>query len=348
MRKFLLGMLLSILVASDSYGNWNESFDEVSEQLVYSFPRLGCRKYTEECTKFIKLRKKCLQNDSLRKKIAKMSDSDKELIFLSKENIILKKRRHDCLKELFAWEISTLLGIDSCIIPSFAFEIGGKKVILQKMELFCIPEKETGIPSNFYLNRVSLEDYWKAHLWAYLLGINDLSGDCMGLTEEGEIRLFNVESCFNYQKRPKRNKGAFHTGFFMHSFLWPHYSYPLEERTVISLRRFIDALSFIEDEIELYLFYRPFSFDRDGFFYRLERLRDFYYTSGTTFCDFYTFLFPRIGKGFDPLCKIWGRSLDKKVCHAEALLFSHKGCKKGSLSEKNRKEFEKWMNSYVD
>lgn len=348
MRKFLSVIFVSFLVVFPAFGNWNDSFDEISDELVYSFPRLGCRKYTEDCASFIKLRKKCLQNESLLRKIAKMSDSKSELIFLPKEKIILKKRKHNHIYELFAWEISTLLGIDSCIVPSFAFEIGGKKVIMQKMEFFSIGEKETDIPSSFYLNRVSLENYWRAHLWAYLLGIKDLSGKNIGVNEDGEIRLFDVGSCFNYQHRPKRDKGAFHTGFFLQSLGWPHYRQPLEERTVIALRRFIDALSCMEDDIELYLLYRPFPFDKDGFLRRLDTLRDFYFESGTTFCDFYSFLFPRVGKGFDSLCKILGRALDRKIDHADALLFCRQGCKKGDLAEKNRKEFENWMNSYID
>lgn len=348
MKIYISAGLFFVSIISCFYGDWNQSFDDTSNRLVSRLIDIDPRKYTEDYFGFMQLRKRCLQNVFLRKQIKDMKLSDKEILLLPEEEVILKKRKNNHIYEVFAWEISTLLGIDSCVVPSFALDIGGNQVIMQKMESFDIGEPGTNIPTKAVLQKVSLDNYWKAHFWAYLLGIKDLFGRNIGVNEYGEIRLFDMEGCFEYQNRPRKNKKDFHTGFFMQSLGWPQYRQPLDTATIFSLGRFVDSLACMEDNMRIYLMYRPFSLDMTGFLYRLNKVRSFSLEEGVTFCDFYKFLFPRVSSGLDSLSKIVGKILQKKVDHADALLFLRKKWEKKEMSKQCKKEIEQWMSIYVD
>ncbi|MES2200484.1 MAG: hypothetical protein V4489_10025 [Chlamydiota bacterium] len=348
MQKYITVLLVFLCTLSNSHADWNWSFDEMSGRLVSCLPDGDVEKYMDDYTCFLGLRERCLQNASLQKQIAKMKASAKELILCSKEGVILKKRRNNHIHELFAWEISTLLGVDSCIVPSFPIEIGGKVVIMQKLESFAIGEERTNIPAKSILKNVSLDNYWKAHFQAYLLGIKDLLGRNIGVNDAGEIRLFDMEACFRYQNRPEKSKGVFHTGFFMQSLGWPHYRQPLDAEAVFSLQQFIAALDRLEENIKLYLMYRPVSLNMKCLLYRLGKIRSFSLQEGRTFCDFYSFLFPRVSSGLDLLSQIVSKALKKQVDHADALLFIQKSYDNKKIPDQSVKEIKKWIDRYVD
>lgn len=344
MKKFFLWGIVFFLKGSLCFGDWNACFDEATEKLVFSLGDVDSTKYIEDCKFFRGLRTKCLQNRELLRRISSMKIAQKELIFLSRENVVLKKRSNDNLCELFAWEISTLLGCDSCVVPSFAMEIAGKKVVAQRLEPFSV----TKVPMRSLLQKVSLGTYWKAQLQAYLIGVKDLMGKNIGITEAGEIRLFDLESCFCYQNHPCKHSNAFHTGFLMQSFMWPQYYQPLDETSLDSLKSFLELLYLIEERILLYLKHRSFSLDLHGFTYRLNKIRNFNWETGQSFDDFYRFLFPRVALGLPCLNEIIGRSIQKKVDGVEALLFLRKGYKKEKLSSSARKDLKKWIDAYID
>ncbi len=349
MKKTMFLSVFFICISSCFYGNWNRTFDESTEQLLSQLIDVDKQAYEKEYALFIQAREKYLQDAHLRKQIAAMASSDKEIILSSKKNeTLIKKRRNNHIYEAFAWEISSLLGSCSCIAPSLPIDIGGKQVIVQKMESFFIPEKEPTSLKKTIIKNVSLDAYWKAHFQAYLLGMGDLVGRNIGVSKEGEIRFFDIESSFKYQNQPIRWEQSFYTGFVSQSLAWAQFRKPLDSETIASLKQFVASWAHLEENMAIYLTYRPFPLDVEGFFYRLDKIRAFPLEEGSTFEDFYRFIFPGIGLGLEELSSILSRILQKKVNHGEALIFSCRKLKKTELSSKENKEVQKWLATYVN
>ncbi len=335
--------MIFLCIASGLYGNWNNTFDEKTYQLAL---RASCIDI-DEYEVFAHIRETFLRNSHLEKHIADMTALEKEIILRRKEGVVLKIRKSNNINEAFAWEISNFFGGFSCIVPAFPIKIGGKYVIIQKVESFAIAEEKTNLPRKDIMRSVLVEDYWNACFQMYLLGLGDLKGSNIGINKKGKIRFFDVESSFKYQNQPIRSKYSFHAGFAAQSFAWPQFQQPLDKRAVISLQRFIGSLDNLEEDITTYLAYRSFPLDREGFFYRLEKIRNFPLEKGKTFEDFYRFIFPQMSLGLDELCSIISRILQKKVSLGEALFFAHKDLKREKLSSEEKKELRQWLSIYI-
>lgn len=344
MKKCILTNVLFLCVISGLYGNWNTTFDEKTSQLE---SRLSCIEI-DEYEDFAHIREAFLKDSHLEKHIAAMNCLEKEIISRRKERVVLKIRRSNNINEAFAWEISNLFGSGSCIVPSFPMKIGGKLVIIQKRESFAISERKTNLPRSDIMRSVLLEDYWNALFQAYLLGLGDLKGSNIGINKKGKIRFFDVEESFKYQNQIVRSGDGFRTGFSAQAFAWPQFQEPLDQRAVISLQRFIGSLDNLEEDITIYLACRPFSFNREGFFYRLEKIRKFSVEKGKTFEDFYRFIFPQLGEGLEEFCSIVRQILRKKVSSGEALFFAYKDLKKEKLSSEEKKELRRWLSTYIE
>ncbi|MES2200483.1 MAG: hypothetical protein V4489_10020 [Chlamydiota bacterium] len=342
-------IIISVCVFSSLCGDWNTSFDESTARLLSQLVDVDTEEYEKQYEIFMQIRDAYVRDSDLRKRIEAMTSLDKEIILTPKKNgTLIKKRRNNHIYESFAWEIATLLSSSSCVVPSFPMDIGGKQVIIQKKESFSLPSKESTSTRKTIIKGVSLDAYWKAHFQAYLLGMGDLVGRNIGVSEEGKIRFFDIESSFKYQNEPKRWDQSFYTGFIAESLVWSQFRKSLDLKTVISLKQFIASWDHLEENMAIYLACRPFPLDIEGFLYRLNKIKSFPLEEGKTFEDFYRFVFPKVGLGLDELSSILTRILQKKMNHGEALVFSCRKLKKMELSSKEKKAVQKWLTTYID
>lgn len=284
---------------------------------------------------FLQRKTICLQNRWLQEQIRLTSSLDQVIIPLSGYDIFLKKRKYGCLKEVWGWEISSWFGKDSCVIPTFPIEIGQEVWILQRKEVLLT--KGVGI------ERVCLEQYWKAFLLAYILGCKDFTRSDIGIDSSGRIRFFDMTRSF-YYGYPGVHKKCFHPGFWIELLCWPQYRIGLDMVALEALQPFIQELSCIEDNIRAYAVYRDCSIDIEGLLFRLQKVREFSFQEGATLCSLYQELFSCMGKGLDELSFIVSCSIGRPVDHGEALYYLFKKC--DSFSSKTRKEIQKWISVY--
>lgn len=344
MKKYII---LSVCFFTSLFGDWNEKFDRQSRFLSEQIEEFR-GEYQEIYKSFMKMRKGVLKDFLLHKQISMTALDQRMILLRPKEGFVVKKRSNNSILELFTWELSYLLGGSGFLVPSFPIELSGKKVILQKMEPFTFNKDKVmeDIPKE--AKKVSVEEYWKAHLQAYLLGLGDLVGQNIGINALNHIRFFDAESSLHYQNTVERTTRSFKPGFICQSLEWPQYKEPLDQKTAANLRRFVDSMSFLEVKLEKYLFYRPAPVDVDGLLFRLEKVRTFLLQEGVSFRDFYGFLFPKIAPGLDELSSIASDILQRKVGHGSALILICRWIDRHELSNAQRQRIENWIVRYVD
>jgi hypothetical protein len=302
------------------------------------YPRCSCLtsfSFTTDWNWFLEKKNGCLGSNFFQEKIGYINSQDRYIFFIPGVDVVVKKRKQDCLKEVCAWEISSWLGSFCPIIPTFPIEIGNHSVVIQR--------KEVLFAKGMGIERIPVAAYWETFLLAYILGCRDLSLEDMGIDSTGRIRLFDLQGCFHYDS-PKAHKGRFHPGFWTELLCFPHYRMPLAAADVGRIKQFIALLQCIEDNIRTYLFYRSCSFniDLDALFFRIYQVKNFLLFEGVTLCDLYKHLFPCMGEGLDELRLIIGSTKYMPIDHGEALRF----LMRGSFSHKTRKQIQKWISSY--
>jgi hypothetical protein len=249
---------------------------------------------------------------------------------------------------MYPWELSYLLGTNANVLPAFPMDLGGKIVIVQKLERFATGEWGGGGYPKGLLRKVSLETYWKAHLVIYLLGISDLPETNVGVNSEGVIRLFDNEVSLVYYNAPSKSTRFFSSGFVCQSFDWPQYSTPLDRDTANRLMDFVMGFSDFEENLKIYLKHRPVSLPLDALQHRLDIVRNFPFQKGVTFRDFFGAVFPKMSPGLDELARITSRILKRKVNHGSALFFTCKSIKPANLSPKDIAALKEWVDTYID
>lgn len=340
---FFLLILLTISLQAD----WNQDFDTQTKLLIEEIPSFKNPEYIKQCAFFMKTRERLLHDQEIQKKVA-ATDEGTKIIFLEKDkNLVLKKRRNQHIHELYAWELSCLLGSLEFFVPSFPVEIDGKRVIVQKMEPFFVGKGRGEVHTDKNLRKVTLETYWKAHIQAYLLGHCDLAGRNIGISPDGKIRFFDNESCLTYRNIPTRNEFTFSSCFISQSLDWPHYRRPIDEKTAKELQAFVQSLSTVEKELPIYMKSRSMSLNIPGFLYRLERVRSFKIAPGATFRDLFGALFPRMSPGLDELNRIVSRIVKEPVEHGTALFFITRKMKKYALSPEDKAAIQRWIDTYI-
>lgn len=340
---FFLFVLLTIALQAD----WNQDFDTQTKLLIEETPSFRNPEYLNQCAFFMKARGRLLQDQEIQKKVA-ATDEGTKIIFLEKDkNLVIKKRRNQDIHELYAWELSHLLGSLDFFVPSFPVEIDGKRVIVQKMEPFAVGKGKGEVHTDKNLRKVTLETYWKAHIQAYLLGHCDLAGRNIGISPDGKIRFFDNESCLTYRNIPTRNEFTFSSCFISQSLDWPHYRLPIDEKTAKKLQAFVKSLSNVEKQIHIYMKNRSMSLNEPGFLYRLERIRSFKMALGSTFRDLFGTLFPRMSPGLEELNRIVGKIIRQPVEHGTALFFITRKMKNYTLSPEDKAEIQRWIDTYI-
>lgn len=339
---------LFIICVTPLMADWNQDFDTQTEQLIKQLSPLQNNRYTETIQMFKKIRARLLRDRTLLQKI-KTTHSDQRLIIIDRRNgVIIKKRKNNIFHDLYPWEISYLAGTDEYVVPSFPVEIGGKIVIIQKLEDFIIGTSKFGHPADV-VKKVSLESYWKAMLQAYILGFSDLVLPNIGINSKGIVRYFDNESCLIYRNTPFKNEQSFRVGFFCQAIDWPQYEEPLSAIGANRIGRFVDSfVDTFSDQLHTYLTLRSTSIFENGLHVRIENLKQFQYEKGATFRQFYQSLYPKMTPGLHSLKKIISEAFNRPVGYGTTLLYATVLIKKAELNDQQMNALNKWIDTYID
>lgn len=346
---FIRYLIVSFLLCSPLlYSDWNEDFDTQSTLLIHDIPALQHPKYLKHYAHFKSIRDVLTNDASLIKQIQAADPGKKLMVNKKNINVIIKKRRNNHIHDAYAWELSYLLGSNRYVLPSFPMEIGGIRVIVQKLESFEFANKNGDGYSKGLLKKISLETYWKAHLQAFLLGFSDLASANIGVNSKGVIRFFDNEASLIYYNTPFKNELCFSTGFVCQSFDWPQYNTSIDSTTAESLRNFVEGLSNYEETLKIYAAHRPVFMGEEGVKHRLNIIRNFNFQTGVTFRDFYAAVFPRLSAGLDEMNQIANRIMKRNVGHGSTLFFSCRRIKDYKLSPQDKAEIQQWVNRYIE
>lgn len=327
--------------------DWNEKFDKESSVLIEQIEEFR-GEYQQIYNSFRNRRKSILKDFLLSKQISLTAPDQRMILLRPKDGLVVKKRANNNINEFFTWELSYLLGGSGFLVPSFPIEIAGKRIIIQEMEPFTFKKDKIMESVSKEVKRVSVEEYWKAHLQAYLLGLGDLVGQNIGVNILSHIRFFDMESSLHYDNSVSRTPISFKSGFISQSLEWPQYRKPLDQKTAASLKKYINSMDFVESKLEAYLRCREAPVNVEGLLFRLEKVRTFPLQEGSTFRDLYGFIFPQMDQGLDELSIIASDILQRPVDHGSALILISRWLDRHNLSSSQKRAVEDWMSRYVD
>lgn len=347
MRKCIFLCFFWFGTASLLHAGWNEKFDKQSQWLVDEIEEFR-GSYQEQYEKFIQIRKQVLKDLLLQKQIGATREDQRMILLRPRDGLVVKKRASGNIYELFAWEFSYLFHGSEFLVPSFPIEISGKRVVVQEMEPFTYKKDKVMAEAPKEVKKISLEEYWRAHLLAYLLGLADLVGQNVGVSPIGHIRFFDMESSLQYTNIPHRTTRSFKTGFVSQSLEWSQYRESLDAKTASRMRKLVQSLENIEEKLDKYIACRGVSVYLEGLLHRIEKVRGFSFEEGKTFRDFYGFIFPQIDEGLDELSAIASDILGKKVDHGSALILICRWMDQYNLSAKQKQAVENWIATYID
>lgn len=348
-KSYLLQIIFVCILANGAaYADWNHDFDVRSSMLSQAIPCLQNPQYLQDFENFKNVREELVNDPILISQLQKADIGKKLMILKKKLHVIIKKRRNNHIHDLYAWELSYLLGSDEYVLPSFPMEIGGVRVIVQRLEPFEFGNYLGDGYSRGTLEKISLETYWKAHIQAYILGFSDLAAANIGVSSKGIIRFFDNEACLIYYNIPFKTDSGFSTGFICQSFDWEQFNTPLDSSTARKLRSFIDSFCNFEENFNTYRLYRPIDDTLAGIQHRLDILRNFDIQKGTTFHDLYSKIFPRINSGLDELNQIANGILKRKVGYGTTLFFACRPKRDIKLTDQDRAAIRQWVATYVE
>lgn len=342
---FFLWCFISLWIGSCLSANWNEKFDAKSDLLIEQLAHLQNPSYLKHYNFFKKMRAHLLINSAL-KKLIQDSPFDEKLL-VKKNNLVIKKRKKNQYKDFFAWENSYLTGSHSYIVPSFPIKIEGKIAIVQRFEKLNIGKSNEGFSPKL-LKKVNLETYWKALLQAYVLGLGDLVAANISISSQGMIRFFDTEGCFLYRNTPFKTSSGIKMGFLCHCLDWPQYQEPLDDATAKKIQQYIQVYSQYKNNLQIYLKHRTLTFDEEGLDVRLENIKNFVFERGTTFQDFYSYIYSKMGPGLNELSHIVSAILKEKTGHGSSLFFLTRRMRKIQLTNEEKNTIQKWIDTYVD
>lgn len=343
-------VLTTIFVVACSFlhAGWNEDFDTQTELLMQALPDLQNKTYREDYNFFKSVREVLTKDKTLISQLQN-SDPEKKLMVINDQfKVMIKKRRYNHIHDAFIWELSYLLGSNKFILPSFPMEIGGIRVIVQRLEKFEYGNIQGGGYSKGTLKKIPVEDYWKAHIQAFLLGLSDMAAANIGVNSKGVIRFFDNEASLIYYNVPFKNELCFSTGFVCQSFDWRQFKTPIDSSTANHLTLFIDNLSNFEEKLRIYLTYRPVSIPFNKFQWRLDTLRNFSYQKGVRFQDLYSTIFPRLSSGLDEMSQIAGSIMQRKIGWGTTLFFTCRRLKDYKLTPDQKAVMNAWVATYIE
>lgn len=332
------------------YGDWNEDFLNVSWLLIEN---INCfqnqiNHYKETVDRFISVQSRMKKNLSLMDVLRQLSTEDKK-IFRFDEFIIKKRAGNGNLNDVFWWEISIILGLSEYVIPSFPFEFRpGCIITIQPFEDIVIGPSWIVPPHSSITSQVSMQDYWLAHIVAFLLGADDLSGLNLGISLTKKIRFFDNEGIFLGDLTPVKTSLSFSVPFASISFDWVQYRRKVGLELSLFLRRLILNLKNKETELNKYFDLRNIpEATALSITKRIEILSGFKITPTSSFLDFIRYIYPSIANGLDELNSITGNIIQRNVDHGTSLFFCTRFIRFWCVSDENKKRLNAWINKYI-
>jgi len=263
------------------------------------------------------------------------------------ETYLCNKAPGSNINELYFWELSIVLSLNNYVVPSIPFEISTKKIIIQKLENLTQGSYLT-TPSSSVTKKVSLEDYYRAHLLAFVLGATDLSGGNIGITPTGMIRFYDNENTFTENHPIRKTALSFNVPFVSLAFDWPQYRKAIDSELSFKLKSFVSFLKDKKDEIMAYSKIRniPENVIMD-LFDRIDLLNRFNFSEETAFVDLMRFIYPQLFSGLPELNIIVSKILNRTVDHGISLFFVTRMLKPERLSDEDRAALDSWIERYI-
>ncbi|NGX53783.1 MAG: hypothetical protein K1000chlam4_00502 [Chlamydiae bacterium] len=343
-RSVVLVLSFSSILA---FANWNDDYLADSLRLSRTVQCMNNDFYVSRLLSFEELKNHLIDDSELNAALKSNSVADKIIYWREQANCIIKKRPHDRINDAYVWELSLLLSMPDCVVPTYPVEIANKKVVIQNLENLTFGSWIV-IPNHESVRSVSLEDYWKAHLLAYILGFSDLSGMNIGIGDDQKIRFFDNEDVFSGNSAPCRSGRFFQVEFVSTAFDWPQYRAPISHNFAQELGAYATSLLDKKGELMHYVQIRNIPPGAEhGIQERMELLSQFAFSEGTTFRDFYAFLYPNMASGLDELSDLVGKILNRKIDHGIAVFFATRTIRYWGLSEEVQFELDQWIEKYI-
>ncbi len=345
-QSIKLALLLYLFLFSTLFAHYNQDFLENSHLLTSTLDSFHeenypYKSYLNDFQKF----KDDIKVRYLDHELSLLSWNTKENFF--KEDYVVKKRPRQNINESFFWEISIILSLSQYVTPSYPVEIGDHLFILQPIEEIEVASYTENLPSK-RTKQVSHRDYFYAHILAFLLGAQDLSGMNIGLTEDHSIRFFDNEDIFNFDLTPHKTSRSYFAPFVSLAFDWPQYRMPLKRRLAKELKKFLLNLNEKKEALECYATIRGLPEETlKGIYERIAILNGYEFEKGSSFADFIHYLHPKLSDGLDDLSDIVSEILQRKVDHGVALFFTTKMIHFVDLTSPEWESLNSWISLYI-
>lgn len=344
---FKLSAFLFCFFSTPLWCDWTEDFMQEGLYLMQTLPSLDSQsdKYLAELDRFALFRSN-IESSGFPEEFSSLSRTDKVHYFGN--GYVLKKRPNQNIAEAFFWELSMLLGLDEYVTPSFPLLLGDHLAIVQPFEEFEFGSWVVNLPRQ-KTDLVSLREYTYAHLLAFLLGAQDLSGMNIGVNSQNQIRLFDNEDVFYVEPVPRKTSRSFLVSFVSVAFDWSQYRQPLEADLARELTEFCHHLRSKRAELQMYATIRGLSQETiEGIFSRMELLEAFEFQESSTFLDLLEFIYPQLSGSLDELSAIVGDILHRRVDHGIALFFATRMVKRERLTDQQMQRLDRWILQYVE
>jgi|GEM_PF-1596523 len=341
-----IALLTNLFLFSSLFAGFNQDFLESSHLLTQTIDSFSEQNYPYQShlSLFQKF-KSDIEERHLDLELSQLTWNSKENFFM--EDYVIKKRPRQNITEAFFWELSVILSLSQYVTPSYPIEVGDHLLILQPLETIEVGGYTENLPLK-KTNQVSLRDYFYAHILAFLLGSQDLSGMNIGLTKDHSIRLFDNECVFNFEITPHKTSRSYFAPFVSLAFDWPQYRKPLKKKLARELKKFLLSLNEKKEALETYAKIRGLPDEAlMGIYDRLAILNDYDFQKGSSFEDFIYYLHPRLTDGLDDLSDIVSEILSRKVDHGIALFFTTKMIHFCDLTPPQWESLESWISLYI-
>lgn len=233
-------------------------------------------------------------------------------------NYYIKKRLYDNVNDLYAYELSSILNASN-VPAAVACTIASHRCILQESILMHVGVYNKPLPFKI-LSSVPLEEYWRAILLSYVLGLCDLHEGNVGISLQGEVIYFDNDGLRFYTNKLHRSSTGIRSFFITSLMDWPQYEAAVDEKLAEDLKDLLLFWKSCGDRIRQYGTIR--SLDKgyiQSILSRIEIALSFPFQMGATFRQFYAFLFPQIAIGLDDLSARVSGLLKERVGHGRAL-----------------------------
>jgi hypothetical protein len=345
----MLWLLSLLFLATGSLsGDWNDKYLDQSKQIASLIPHPDHRAFYEaKVAQFSMLKGHFLQDKEIRRLFAKGKKEERRVCPWNGVPFVLKWRVENIIHEAYTWDLSLLLGMPEYVVPSYPIESSDRRAVIQDFIVF--PQvKVMASPPPELVAQVSLRDYWRAHLLAFLLGMNDLSGANIAVLEGGIPSFFDNESALYPFDPVKKNTLSFRLPYISVAFDWPQFNEPIPAA--------------LADEVESYL--HTFIPRLPGLFeygrirhvqelvyrvvYRMRIALGWKIRPGMTFADLYRQIFPRMMEGYPEMRDFVFSCVGHPIGVGSTFFFTTKDARHFTFTPEQKEWLNSWIAKYIE